>query len=120
MQLVQHHSKRLETRDLAHPDPLRFSMRVSPDGRELWAIYVQELVWAEEGERYTDPVTGSRHIVDSGVMVDYATGEELGEGKTFYETGSEIVWQWLNPAVGGEERTDGIISLYGCIWGRIL
>ncbi len=110
MQLVQHHSKRLETRDLAHPDPLRFSMRVSPDGRELWAIYVQELVWAEEGERYTDPVTGSRHIVDSGVMVDYATGEELGEGKTFYETGSEIVWQWLNPAVGGEERTDGIIS----------
>ena len=114
IQLARYNSKRVQTWDLTQPAPLRFSMRVSPNGRELWAIYVQELMWTEEGEWdgdwYTDPVTGSRHIQDSGVTVDYATGQEMGEGKTFYETDSEIVWQWLNPAVPDAERTEGVIS----------
>lgn len=99
--------------DLTLPDKLRFSIRVSPDGRDLWGIYVQEITWKEnpneEELAFRNPLTGGGYMQDSGVTVDYGTGEELSEGKTFYETGSRMVWQWENSRIREEELENGKI-----------
>ncbi len=107
--------KAIQSSDLAAPDKFRFSIRVSPDARELWAIYVQELTWAErenyKGDLYTDPLTGASHFQESGVTIDYATGQEIGEEKTYCETDSRILWQWTNPDVDElQMQTGGIAS----------
>ncbi len=103
------------------PGIYRFSIRISPGERsELWGMYVQKIEWTEEssldeeGERYEDPLNGGHHSYETNVMVDYQTGEELSENiKTFYETDSQIVWQWINPDI--EEavlETGNVFSTY--------
>ena len=36
----------------------RFSIRVSPDVKELWEIYVQEIVWEEDKEEEREKEAG--------------------------------------------------------------
>lgn len=89
--------------DISQPEPFRYYIRLSPDWQELWGIYVQELTWTEEGDWdgqwQEDPLTGIRYTQESGVMVDYGTGEEISQGKEFYQTGSRIIWQWEQPDI---------------------
>ena len=95
----------------AIPDKYRFSIRTSPDGRRLWGIYVQKLIWMPEdewdGENYADPLTGAVNSMEM-VKVDYATGEETVTG-SFTQTGSEIVWQWVDSNVSREELEKGTV-----------
>lgn len=95
------------------PNPWRFCIRTSPDENQLWGIYVQQITWQEEkdwnGQWYTDPLTGSRYSMESGVKVDYGTGEEMSEGKTYYETDSRVMWQWMNPDVDERTQKEGKI-----------
>lgn len=89
--------------DISQPEPFRYYIRLSPDRQELWGIYVQELTWTEkgdwDGQWQEDPLTGIRYTQESGVMVDYGTGEEISQGKEFYQTGSRIIWQWEQPDI---------------------
>lgn len=100
---------------------IRFSMRVSPDLRELWEIYVQEITWEEDKgengkeedgakEAYMDPLTGSFHFMAGKVMIDYESGEEIGEAKSFHEVNGEVVWKWTNPEVEKDKREEGQIA----------
>lgn len=99
--------------ELSLPDRLRFSIQVSPDGQDLWGIYVQEIIWKEHPDekelKYRDPLTGGGYMQESGMTVDYGTGEELGESRIFYETGSRIVWQWINPQMEKSRQGKGKI-----------
>ena len=105
----------------------RFSIRVSPDLKELWEIYVQEIVWEEdkeeEGEKeageesgdeeadgkeaYMDPLTGGYHFMSGRVVVDYASGEEMEGARNFHEVSGEVVWKWTNPNVDKEKLEEG-------------
>ncbi len=112
----------------------RFSIRVSPDLKELWEIYVQEIVWEEdkeeEGEKeageesgdeesgdeesdgkeaYMDPLTGGYHFMSGRVVVDYASGEEMEGARNFHEVSGEVVWKWTNPNVDKEKLGEGEI-----------
>lgn len=107
----------------------RFSIRVSPDLKELWEIYVQEIVWEEdkeeEGEKeageesgdeeadgeeaYMDPLTGGYHFMSGRVVVDYASGEEMEGARNFHEVSGEVVWKWTNPNVDKEKLEEGEI-----------
>lgn len=49
-QLAKYQWEMIHFADLDKPDPYRFSIRVSPDGQQLWGIYVQEITWTPEGE----------------------------------------------------------------------
>lgn len=97
---------------MTEPEKYRFSIRTSPDGQTLWEIYVQEIIWTPSdqwnGENYKDPLTG---VVTSMEMasVDYSTGEETITG-SFEQTGSAVVWQWINPQVSRDELEKGIVS----------
>lgn len=97
--------------DDVSPEKYRFLFRVSPDGQELWAVYVQRLTWEEgneaESKKYEDPLTKSINSVETGVKIDYETGEEIGEVKTFYETDSEVVWEWKNGKVSDKKQKNG-------------
>ncbi|MCI8516175.1 MAG: HAMP domain-containing histidine kinase [Hungatella sp.] len=99
-QLARYEWESLQSVDMDSPPRFRFSIQTSPDSRELWGLYVQELTWQEEedwgGQWYEDPLTGGRFILEIGGVIDYSTGEEVGGGKVFYETGSQVVWQWIN------------------------
>lgn len=105
----------LQEPDIA--EKYRFSMRVSPDLGELWEIYVQEITWEEDREEeegqaegkeaYMDPVTGSFHFMAGRVVVDYASGEEMGEAKSFHEINGEVVWKWTNPGADKDRWEDG-------------
>lgn len=109
---------------LQEPDvgeKIRFSMRVSPDLRELWEIYVQEITWEEDKgengeeedgaeEAYMDPLTGSFHFMAGKVMIDYESGEEIGEAKSFHEVNGEVVWKWTNPEVEKDKLEEGQIA----------
>ena len=92
----------------------RFSIRVSPDLKELWEIYVQEIIWEEdkegeeEGEEaYLDPLTGGVHFMSGKVMIDYASGKEMVEVKNYHEAKGEVVWKWTNPAADEKKLADG-------------
>ena len=107
----------------------RFSIRVSPDVKELWEIYVQEIVWEEdkeeEGEKeageesgdeeadgeeaYMDPLTGGYHFMSGKFVVDYASGEEMEGARNFHEVSGEVVWKWTNPNVDKEKLEEGEI-----------
>lgn len=95
----------------------RFSMRVSPDLKELWEIYVQEIAWEEdreedgegEEEAYMDPLTGNFHFMAGKVMIDYESGEEIGEVKNFHEVNGEVVWKWTNAKVEKDKLEEGQI-----------
>lgn len=110
---------------------IRFSIRVSPDLRELWEIYVQEITWEEDKgengkredgkgengkeedgakEAYMDPLTGSFHFMAGKVIIDYGSGEEIGETKSFHEVNGEVVWKWTNPEVEKDKREEGQIA----------
>lgn len=97
--------------DSAIPGKYRVSVRTSPEERRLWGIYVQKLIWIPEdewdGENYTDPLTGAVNSMEM-VNVDYATGDETVTG-SFKQTGSEIVWQWVDPNVSQEELEKGTV-----------
>ena len=100
----------------ANPEKYRFYVRCAPRGQELWDIYVQQPTW-EEGEGkppyYTNPMDGIIHSLTMA-SIDYATGKETGE-KSYHETDSKIVWEWLNPDVSEKQRKLGKIqhtSLY--------
>lgn len=93
-----------------YPEEYRFSIRTSPgDGNRLWGIYIQRIGWTEESELgpdgtegwdYEDPLSGGYHSHEMNVMIDYESGEEMTEQiKEFYETDSQIVWQWVNPEI---------------------
>ena len=107
----------------------RFSIRVSPDVKELWEIYVQEIVWEEdkeeEGEKeageesgdeeadgeeaYMDPLTGGYHFMSGKFVVDYASGEEIEGARNFHEVSGEVVWKWTNPNVDKAKLEEGEI-----------
>ena len=107
----------------------RFSIRVSPDVKELWEIYVQEIVWEEdkeeEGEKeageesgdeeadgeeaYMDPLTGGYHFMSGKFVVDYASGEEMEGARNFHEVSGEVVWKWTNPNVDKAKLEEGEI-----------
>lgn len=108
----------------------RFSIRVSPDLRELWEIYVQEITWEEDKEEdgkgengkgengeeedgakeaYMDPLTGSFHFMAGKVTIDYGSGEEIGEVKNFHEVNGEVVWKWTNSEVEKDKLEKGQI-----------
>ncbi len=107
----------------------RFSIRVSPDVKELWEIYVQEIVWEEDKEEerekeaggesgdeeedgedaYMDPLTGGYHFMSGKFVVDYASGEEMEGARNFHEVSGEVVWKWTNPNVDKEKLEEGEI-----------
>lgn len=93
----------------------RFSIRVSPDVKELWEIYVQEIVWEEDKEEedredaYMDPLTGGYHFMSGKFVVDYASGEEMEGARNFHEVSGEVVWKWTNPNVDKEKLEGGKI-----------
>ena len=107
----------------------RFSIRVSPDLKELWEIYVQEIVWEEDKEEerekeageesgdeeedgedaYMDPLTGGYHFMSGKFVVDYASGEEMESARNFHEVSGEVVWKWTNPNVDKEKLGKGEI-----------
>ncbi len=107
----------------------RFSIRVSPDVKELWEIYVQEIVWEEDKEEerekeaggesgdeeedgedaYMDPLTGGYHFMSGKFVVDYASGEEMEGARNFHEVSGEVVWKWTNPNVDKEKLEEGKI-----------
>ena len=107
----------------------RFSIRVSPDVKELWEIYVQEIVWEEDKEEekekeageesgdeeedgedaYMDPLTGGYHFMSGKFVVDYASGEEMESARNFHEVSGEVVWKWTNPNVDKEKLEEGEI-----------
>ena len=107
----------------------RFSIRVSPDVKELWEIYVQEIVWEEDKEEerekeageesgdeeengedaYMDPLTGGYHFMSGKFVVDYASGEEMESARNFHEVSGEVVWKWTNPNVDKEKLGKGEI-----------
>ena len=111
-QLARYQWKSVHSFDMDQPGKYRFSIRTSPDGQTLWAIYVQEIVWTRselwDGENYKDPLTGSVNSMEMA-RVDYETGEETITG-SFEQTDSCIVWQWVNPEVPIEELETGIIT----------
>ncbi len=111
-QLARYQWEYVHSFDMNQPSKYRFSIRTSPDGQTLWAIYVQEIVWTPselwDGENYKDPLTGSVTSMDMA-RVDYETGEETITG-SFEQTDSRIVWQWINPEVPIEELETGIIT----------
>lgn len=119
-QLAAYKWEAIQDFDLTSPDKLRISILISPDTRDLWGIYVQQLTWTEEeddiNDPYVDPLTGSTHMQDSGVIIDYVTGEELGEDRTFYETDSKILWQWTSPDVDDTRRQAGVIADAGTLF----
>lgn len=84
-QLARYEWESLQSVDMDSPPRFRFSIQTSPDSRELWGLYVQELTWQEEedwgGQWYEDPLTGGRFILEIGGVIDYSTGEEVGGGK---------------------------------------
>lgn len=86
------------------PGKYRFSIRTSPDEKELWAIYVQEITWTPEEEwdgiDHPDSLDGTIYSMEIAGLIDYATGEEMGEGRSFVQTDSRIVWQWMNSDAG--------------------
>ena len=107
----------------------RFSIRVSPDLKELWEIYVQEIVWEEDKEEerekeageesgdeeedgedaYMDPLTGGYHFMSGKFVVDYASGEEIEGARNFHEVSGEVVWKWTNPNVDKAKLEEGEI-----------
>ena len=107
----------------------RFSIRVSPDVKELWEIYVQEIVWEEDKEEekekeageesgdeeedgedaYMDPLTGGYHFMSGKFVVDYASGEEMESARNFHEVSGEVVWKWTNPNVDKAKLEEGEI-----------
>ena len=107
----------------------RFSIRVSPDVKELWEIYVQEIVWEEDKEEerekeaggesgdeeedgedaYMDPLTGGYHFMSGKFVVDYASGEEMEGARNFHEVSGEVVWKWTNPNVDKAKLEEGEI-----------
>ena len=107
-QLAEYWWKSIGSMDMNLPQSYRFSIQTSPDSRKLWTIYVQEITWQEEeqwdGQWYEDPLSGGRYTAECGGIIDYGTGEELSDGKVYYETGSQVVWQWTNPDVDEEVR----------------
>jgi Signal transduction histidine kinase len=97
--------------DYTLPQKYGILIRTSPDGEELYNIYVQEMTWQEGGEekQYKNPLTGEISSYSLGLMTDYATGEEYGEEKIFYMTDSEVVWEWTNLKISEEKRKSGEI-----------
>ena len=93
------------------PEKYRISILTPPQKEELWGIYVQRITWTEEedweGENYIDPLYKGGHSFEIGALIDYSTGEEMGEIQSFVETDSEIVWEWLNPEIDEELRESG-------------
>ena len=77
-QLARYQWESVHSFDMDQPGKYRFSIRTSPDGQTLWAIYVQEIVWTRselwDGENYKDPLTGSVNSMEMA-RVDYETGE---------------------------------------------
>lgn len=108
------------TKGYVLPEKYRISCKASPDGKELWEIYVQQLTWEEEpdekGKHYKDQLTESITTMETGIRIDYETGEETGELKTFYETGSEIVWKWTNPEISSRQKENGVIQTAGTVF----
>lgn len=70
----------------------------------------------EKGKHYKDQLTESITTMETGVRIDYETGEETGELKTFYETGSEIVWKWTNPEISSRQKENGVIQTAGTVF----
>ncbi len=98
----------------ALPEPYRFSIQAAPEEPSLWGIYVQKITWeesrkGEEKKPYTDPLTGCIYSMETGDVIDYETGEESGESRYYHETDSQVVWSWVNPDAGQEERQRGRI-----------
>lgn len=108
------------TKDYVLPEKYRISYKTSPDGKELWEIYVQQLTWEdkpdEKDKYYEDELTESITTMETGTKIDYETGEEFGKLKTYYETGSEIVWTWTNPEISSRQRDDGVIQTAGTVF----
>lgn len=111
-QLAKYQWESVHSFDGDEPEKYRFSIRTSPNGETLWAIYVQEIIWTRsdqwDGEKYTDPLTGSVTSIEM-VNVDYGTGKETITG-SFKQTGSHILWQWINPGISEEELEKGIVT----------
>ena len=82
-QLAKYQWESVHSFDGDEPEKYRFSIRTSPNGETLWAIYVQEIIWTRsdqwDGEKYTDPLTGSVTSIEM-VNVDYGTGKETITG----------------------------------------
>ena len=103
--------------DFMVPGKYRFSIRVSPDGQELWGIMVQEITWAEtppEGAgrelMQEDPLTGTYYSTEVGGNPDFTTGQPVGETKEYYQSDSRIVWEWKNPALEEGKAEEGKIT----------
>ncbi len=115
-ELAKYHWEEMQsTEDYTLPGKYRISFEILPDGSELLAIYVQKLTWEEnpdeKGKNYKDGLTGRINVMETGVRIDYETGEETGELKTFYETGSEVVWEWVNPKICSvQQKKGGVIQ----------
>lgn len=111
-QLAKYQWESVHSFDGDEPEKYRFSIRTSPNGETLWAIYVQEIIWTRsdqwDGEKYTDPLTGSVTSIELA-NVDYGTGKETITG-SFKQTGSHILWQWINPGISEEELEKGIVT----------
>lgn len=99
--------------DYTLPRKYGILIQTSPDGKELYHIYVQEMTWEEgqEGKekQYKNPLTGAITSSSLGMRTDYATGEEYGEEQIFYMTDSEVVWEWTNSKISEEKREKGEI-----------
>lgn len=88
-------------------------IQTSPDGKELYHIYVQEMTWEEGQEgndkQYKNPLTGAVASMSLGMRMDYAAGKEYGEEQIFYMTDSEVVWEWTNSKISEKEQKSGEI-----------
>ncbi len=101
----------------AAPEKYRFYFQCAPGGQELWGVCVQQPTWEEGAGKppyYTNPMDGIIHSLTMA-SIDYATGKETGEEKSYHETDSKIVWEWQNPDISEKQRKLGKIqhtSLY--------
>ncbi len=92
---------------LTSPEKYRFSVRTSEDGTDLYGIIVQDITWEEKTDEpeimYKDPLTNSvyHHATD---LVEYGSGDSMVEILSWVETGSEIIWEWVNPDISEEAR----------------
>ncbi len=111
------------SKNYTQPEQYRILTEVSPDGQEMYGIYVQELTWGigekAEKKQYKDPLTKSLNTMQTGITTDYATGEESGGETIYYETDSKVVWEWTNPEVSESQRKAGEIQSINLIFPYI-